>query len=84
MGILSWIIFGAIAGWVASMIAGTDGQMGFITNIAVGIVGAAIGGFIGSRLFGVGVSGWNLGSFAVAIGGALILLFAVKALSGKS
>lgn len=84
MGILFWIIFGAIAGWLASMIAGTNAQMGFLGNIAVGIVGAVIGGFIGSAIFDTGISGFNFASFALAVGGALILLFGLKAISGKS
>ena len=82
--ILFWIFFGAIAGWLASKIAGTDDQMGCITNIAVSVVGSAIGGFIGAQLFDATITGWNLGSFALAIGGSVILLLALKAFAGKS
>ena len=46
MGILLWIIFGAIAGWIASMIMGTDAEQGTILNIIVGIVGAVLGGWL--------------------------------------
>jgi uncharacterized membrane protein YeaQ/YmgE (transglycosylase-associated protein family) len=75
MGILAWIIFGALAGWIASMLAGTDGSQGWLGNIIIGILGAIIGGFLGSMLLGVGVSGFNISSMLVAIGGALLLLF---------
>ena len=72
MGILVWIIFGAIAGWLASIITGRGG--GLITNIVVGIVGAFIGGFLMSIIGGGGVSGFNLYSLLVAVLGAVVLL----------
>jgi uncharacterized membrane protein YeaQ/YmgE (transglycosylase-associated protein family) len=75
MSILVWIIFGAIAGWLAHLLTGRGG--GLITNIIVGIVGAFIGGFIMSLLGGGGVSGFNLYSFFVAILGAVVLLVVV-------
>ena len=50
MGILSWIIFGARAGWIASKITGHDASMGILSNIIVGILGAVIGGFIMSLI----------------------------------
>ncbi|MFO0971527.1 MAG: GlsB/YeaQ/YmgE family stress response membrane protein [Candidatus Saccharimonadales bacterium] len=84
MGILSWIIFGAIAGWLASLIAGNNKEQGAIGNIIVGIIGAAIGGWIsGFLLNGVGVTGFNLRSFFVAVAGALILLFVKNLATGK-
>ena len=83
MGILSWIIFGAIAGWIASMIMGRNNQQGCLMNIIVGVIGASIGGFVMS-LFGYGdVSGFNLYSFGVAVLGAVILLFIVNLVFGK-
>jgi len=82
MGVLLWILFGGIAGWVGSMIMGTDGQQGIILNIVVGIVGAVLGGYI-MNFFGVGgVSGFNLYSFLVAIVGAVVLLGIVKMIRG--
>jgi uncharacterized membrane protein YeaQ/YmgE (transglycosylase-associated protein family) len=72
MSILVWIIFGAIAGWLAHLITGRGG--GLIVNIIVGIVGAFIGGFIMSLLGGSGVTGFNLYSFLVAVLGAVVLL----------
>ncbi|GAU76746.1 GlsB/YeaQ/YmgE family stress response membrane protein [Fusibacter sp. 3D3] len=74
MGILSWIVLGALAGWVASMIMGKNSSMGLLTNIVVGIIGAFIGGYV-MGLFGGGqVTGFNLQSFLTALVGAVILL----------
>lgn len=79
MGIILWIIFGGLVGWVASKFVGTDGQQGIVMNIVVGIVGAVIGGLLFSLLGGVGVTGFNLYSFMVALIGAIVLLAIVKA-----
>jgi len=77
MNIFVWIIFGALAGWIASIITGRNKQMGAIANIVVGVIGAFLGGYIMSY-FGVeGVTGFNLTSFLVAVGGAVVLLFIV-------
>lgn len=78
MNILLWIIFGALAGWIASMITGTNEQQGAIGNIVVGILGAFAGGFIMSLLGSDGVNGFNLYSLLVAIGGAVVLLYVWK------
>ena len=77
MGIIAWIIFGALAGWIASMITGQNDRMGCIANIIVGIVGAFIGGFLMSLIGSGGVSGFNLYSFLVAVLGAVVLLAVV-------
>jgi uncharacterized membrane protein YeaQ/YmgE (transglycosylase-associated protein family) len=77
MNWILWIIFGAIAGWIASIIMGRNAQMGALANIVVGIVGAIIGGWVMSAFGGQGVSGFNLPSLIVAILGAVILLFLV-------
>lgn len=75
-GIISWIVFGALAGWVASMISGDNGRQGWLGNIIVGIIGAFIGGLVFGFLFGGGqfTMGWNIGSFVAAVIGAIILL----------
>jgi uncharacterized membrane protein YeaQ/YmgE (transglycosylase-associated protein family) len=78
MGILIWIIFGALVGWVASMIM--KGGGGLVWDIIVGIVGAVIGGFIMSLLGEGGVSGFNIYSFLVALLGACILVAIVRAI----
>lgn len=80
MGIILWIIFGAIVGWVASMLMNTDPQQGAMLNIVVGIVGAVVGGWIMSFFNQSGVSGFNLYSFIVALIGAIVLIAIVKAL----
>ncbi len=77
MNIIFWIVLGALAGWIASMIMGRNAQMGAVANIVVGIIGALIGGFIMNSLGGPGVTGFNLYSVLVAIGGAVVLLFIV-------
>ena len=77
MNVIFWIILGALAGWIASMIMGRNAQMGAVANIIVGIIGALIGGFIMNSLGGPGVTGFNLYSVLVAIGGAIVLLFLV-------
>lgn len=80
MGIITWIIFGALAGWVASLIMKTDESMGAIANIVVGIIGANLGGFIMSFINKSGVTGFNLYSFFVAVLGSIVLLAIVKAI----
>ena len=77
---ISWIVFGALAGWVASMIAGDNARQGWLGNIIVGIVGAFIGGLLFSLLFRGGAFnvGWDLTSFIAAVVGALILLFIMR------
>lgn len=80
MGIILWIIFGGLVGWIASLIMKTDPQQGIVLNIIVGIVGAVIGGWLMNSLGGSSVTGFNLYSFMVAILGAVVLIFVVKAL----
>ena len=83
MGPISWIIFGALAGWVASLLAGTNERQGCIANIVVGIAGAFIGGLL-FGLFGGDVEwGWNIGAFVVAVVGALVLLFGLNVIRGQ-
>jgi uncharacterized membrane protein YeaQ/YmgE (transglycosylase-associated protein family) len=77
MNILLWIVFGALAGWVASMIMGKNAKMGAIANIVVGIIGAFLGAWIFSFFGGPGITGFNLTSFFVAVVGAVVLIFVV-------
>lgn len=74
MGILSWIIFGLIAGIIAKLLHPGNDPGGWIMTIILGIVGAFVGGWLGSLIFGIGVSGFNLSSFIVAVIGAIIVL----------
>ena len=77
MNFLLWIVLGAIAGWIASMIVGTRGQ-GILTDIVVGVIGAIIGGWVFNQFGAQGVTGFNLTSLLVAIVGAVILLAIVR------
>ncbi len=77
MGIILWIVFGALVGWVASMVMGSRG--GLLWDIVVGIVGAVIGGFIMGLLGEGDVNGFNIYSFLVALLGACILIAIVRA-----
>lgn len=75
MGLLSWIVFGALAGWVASIIVGRNNRQGCLTNIIVGVAGAFVGGFLSDALFDQAVwFDWSWRSFGVAVLGAVILL----------
>lgn len=83
MGPISWLIFGGLAGWVASLIAGTGDRQGCLLNVVVGVVGALVGGAIYSFLIGGAFDfSWNLTSFVVAVLGALLLLAVVRAARG--
>lgn len=82
LDIILWIIFGALAGWIASMIMNTDAEQSAAGNIIVGILGAFLGGFVVRLLTDSDVSGFNVFSLIVAIFGAVILLAIVKAVGG--
>ena len=83
MGILSWILFGLVAGAIAKAIHPGKDPGGWIITIIIGIVGAMLGGGIGVLLFNRDVSGWNLTSFLLAVGGAVILLWIYSAVRGR-
>ena len=73
--IIGWIIFGAIAGGIAKLIMPGRDPGGFIVTTLLGIAGALVGGFVGRALWGSsGVNSWSIGSFALAICGAILLL----------
>jgi len=74
MGILSWIVMGLIVGLLAKFIMPGKDPGGIIITILIGIAGAFVGGFIGSLLRLGTVTGFNVGSFLLAIGGAVLLL----------
>ena len=82
MGILSWIVLGLIAGIVAKFIMPGRDPGGIVITIVIGIAGALLGGFISSALGFGSVSGFNLGSLAIAVGGALLLLIGYRQVRG--
>lgn len=79
MGIITWIVLGGFAGWIASMVMKNNASQGVIGNIVVGVVGALIGGFIFNLFGGLGLTGFNFYSLFVAVIGAIILLAIVRA-----
>jgi uncharacterized membrane protein YeaQ/YmgE (transglycosylase-associated protein family) len=83
MSILAWIVLGLIAGFISSKIVNRHGE-GILMDIVIGIVGAVLGGWIMSALGGQGVTGFNLYSILVAIGGAVVLLVVLHAVRGTS
>jgi uncharacterized membrane protein YeaQ/YmgE (transglycosylase-associated protein family) len=78
MGILSWIVLGGIAGWLASIITKRNDRMGCISNIIAGIVGAAVGGWIAGFFGFPGVNDFSLQSLLVAVVGAVVVLAIVN------
>ena len=84
MGIISWIIVGALAGWIASMIMGKNAQMGALANIGVWIAGGFIGGFLLSLIDKGQLTGINLPTIGTAVLGAVVLLFIVGKVQKKS
>ena len=74
MGIISWIVLGLVAGALAKWIMPGKDPGGFIVTILIGIAGAVVGGWIGSVIGFGSVTGFNIGSVATAVGGAIILL----------
>ena len=75
MGIILWIIFGALAGWIASVVIKTDNSQGTVMDIIMGIVGAVVGGFLMGLVGASGVDGFNLYSLMVAVIGAMAVIF---------
>jgi uncharacterized membrane protein YeaQ/YmgE (transglycosylase-associated protein family) len=84
VGLISWMIFGALAGWVASKITGHDESMGAFANIIVGIIGSVVGGAVMSLIGKTGVDGFNISSFLVAVGGAVLVLWFFKGFRPKA
>lgn len=82
MSIIGWIILGLISGFIASKIVNKAGE-GFFLDIALGIGGAIVGGFIFSAFGASGITGFNLYSMIVAIIGAVIVLVAYHAVIGR-
>lgn len=80
MNFLAWILFGMIVGVIANLIDPRSSEGGLLGAIVLGIVGALVGGFLGNLVFGVGITGFNFPSFAIAVLSSLLLLFVGRAL----
>jgi uncharacterized membrane protein YeaQ/YmgE (transglycosylase-associated protein family) len=83
MGVLSWIVVGLIAGFLAGVVV-KGGGFGCIGNIIIGVIGGLLGGFIASYFFHIGdpMSGINLESILIAFAGAVVLLLLLRVLGG--
>ena len=82
MGILSWIVFGLIAGVIAKYVMPGPDSGGIVMTILLGVAGAVVGGFIGTQLGWGDINGFNLPSLALAVGGAVLLLLGFRWLKG--
>jgi len=85
MGLLSWILVGLIAGWLAGLVM-KGGGYGVLGDIILGIIGALVGGFLASALFNVGdpLSGFNTTTLVVAFLGSIVVVAIIRALPGRS
>ena len=82
MSFLGWVFFGLITGFIASKIVHQEGQ-GCLLNIALGVIGAFVGGFMFTQIGGQGITGFNIYSMFVAIIGAIVVLLIYHALTGR-
>jgi uncharacterized membrane protein YeaQ/YmgE (transglycosylase-associated protein family) len=83
MTLAGWILFGLITGFIGSRVVNRRGE-GCILNVALGIVGACVGGFIFTSIGGQGITGFNLYSMFVAVIGAIVVLVAFHAFTGRN
>ena len=83
MGIIAWIVVGAIAGWITNMIMGSGG-VGVLATIFLGIIGAVVGGFLAGTVLGIAdVTGINITSIIVGVIGAVIVVAVYRAVMGR-
>ncbi len=80
MSILYWVVFGLIVGTLANFVM-PNSKGGIVGSIILGILGAVVGGYLGEMFLGVGVTGFNLSSILVAVGGSVLVLFLARLLS---
>lgn len=83
LGIILWLIFGGIVGWLASIITRDNASMGIVGNIIVGLIGSSLGGWLASA---IGIGSYNkfsLGGLVISVLGAVLLLFIIGMLKGK-
>ncbi len=83
MGYISWIILGVIAGFIGSKIVNKSGQ-GFLRDIALGVVGAVVGGVLFSAVGLGGVTGLNIWSMIVSVVGAIVVLWVYHQMTGRT
>jgi len=85
MGVLSWIVMGLLAGALAKLIMPGNQGGGLILTTVLGVVGALLGGYLGTTFFEFGdVSGFDVRSVAIAVGGAMLVLFVHGQIRGRS
>lgn len=84
MNVISWVLFGLLVGLVANILDPAPNRGGLLSAIILGIVGALVGGFLATLLFGISITGFDLTSFAVAVLGALIVLYLGRAMRSGS
>ena len=78
MGIILWLVFGALVGWLASKVM--NASFGLVVSIVLGIVGSVVGGWVAS-LIGIGKpDGFNIGNILISVGGACLVVFAARKL----
>jgi uncharacterized membrane protein YeaQ/YmgE (transglycosylase-associated protein family) len=84
MGIISWILVGLVSGWLADTLMKTRGQ-GCVFSMVLGIVGALVGGFLASTIFGIQdpLTGFDLRTLLIAFLGAVVTIFIVRAVMGR-
>jgi uncharacterized membrane protein YeaQ/YmgE (transglycosylase-associated protein family) len=78
MGIILWIIFGGLTGWIASLVMKSEMQHDLLLNIVVGIIGSILGGWLMNVLGQGAVTGFNFYSFMVALFGAIVFIFIIR------
>ena len=83
MGIIAWLVLGLIAGFVASLMVNKQGE-GMLTDIILGIVGAVVGGFIAQFAGFAGITGLNIYSILIAVGGAVVVLLVYHAMARRT
>lgn len=83
MGIVAWIVFGLLAGLLAKIVMPGKDPGGIIVTVLLGVGGALIGGFVGTQLGFGDISGFDLRSLAIAVGGAVLLLFLYRLLKQR-
>jgi uncharacterized membrane protein YeaQ/YmgE (transglycosylase-associated protein family) len=82
VSIIVWIVLGLIAGWLASAVMGRHGSV--LSDILLGILGAIVGGFLSSAIFGWDVTGFNISSVIISVVGAIIVIAIYRALTHSS